>query len=115
MSFSIISSNFTKFGNSFRNVYRDKIHPQLKTSIRFQSNRSMDPIEEKISSNIRISMNKNLLVRPFLFTVGVSDCKTNVKKIMKFNKIMMKFRFQLVHLLEQPFGNMNLFEEKLKK
>lgn len=73
--------NLSKFTNPCKDFYFQNaltVRPQLKTSIRLHANRVKDPIEQQIASNIKRPMNKRLLLRPFLFTVGVSLHFSNV-------------------------------------
>lgn len=56
---------------------------QLKTNspLRFRSNRPGDKIEQELAHEIKQSMKVTHLVRPFLFTIGVSMFRKIVNRI----------------------------------
>lgn len=64
--------NFTQLNRS-SNILRGNVQTfRGKTPFRFQSNGANDRIEQELAQQIRQPMNITHLVRPFIFTVGVS-------------------------------------------
>lgn len=112
------SQNLRNFGNLQRSskIFRTNTpHQQCRTPFRLQSNRGGDKIEQEIANVYNQPMKISHLVRPFVFTVGVSACdeSRNFGDLYRFiYSIQIANRYHQRQLLEPQYGSMNMCVEQ---